>query len=95
MILIIIESKTARIFTAKPGEYGILEPTKSDISDGESRMLLLNLDPDTKRKHMRDIINLVRHGKGEAYTDLFQLETKGIKRRASMPSFPNVEKAPD
>lgn len=34
-------------------------------------MLLLNLDPDTKRKHMRDIINLVRHGKGEAYTDLF------------------------
>ncbi len=59
-------------------------------------MLLLNLDPDTKRKYMRNIINVVRHGKGEAFTDLFATpNTGGLKRASSLQLLPNVEKAPD
>ena len=94
IVLIIIESRSAKVYTAKEGEYIILEPSKSELSDGESRMLLLNLDPDTKRKYMRDIIKVVRHGKGEAYTDLFETP-KPLERTLSLPWIPNVEKAPD
>ena len=94
IVLIIIESRSAKVYTAKEGEYIILEPSKSELSDGESRMLLLNRDPDTKRKYMRDIIKVVRHGKGEAYTDLFETP-KPLERTLSLPWIPNVEKAPD
>lgn len=62
MILTLIESRTATIYTAKPGEYGELRIEKSDASDIESRMLLLNVDPNIKRQYIRDILRVVQKG---------------------------------
>lgn len=71
IVLTLVESRTALIYTAKPGEYGEIRINKSDISEGESRLLLLNVDPNIKREYMKDIIKVVRIGRGEAYADFF------------------------
>ncbi len=53
------------------------------------------MDPNVKRKYMRNIIEAVKQGRAAEFSDLFAKDTKKLRRNKSLPDIPNVEKAPD